>query len=58
MPAVIVDPKHARSLGWDPRYSFSEGVAGVWEEWRAADIEGAVPLAGGAGLQAPAGERS
>jgi UDP-glucose 4-epimerase len=58
MPAVIVDPNHARSLGWDPRYSFSEGVAGVWEEWRAADIEGAVPLAGGAGLQAPAGERS
>jgi hypothetical protein len=25
-------------------------VAGGWEEWREADLEGAVPLSGGAGL--------
>jgi UDP-glucose 4-epimerase len=55
MPAVIVDTAHARAAGWSPRYSFSEGVAGVWEEWKAADIEGAIPLSGGAGLTTPAG---
>lgn len=55
MPAVIVDAARARDHGWVPRYSFSEGVAGVWEEWEVADIEGAVPLAGGAGLQASSG---
>jgi UDP-glucose 4-epimerase len=57
MPAVIVDPARARSLGWEPRYSFSEGVAGVWEEWRVADIEGAVPMPGGAGLTAAGGSQ-
>jgi UDP-glucose 4-epimerase len=55
MPAVIVDAARARGLGWTPRYAFAEGVAGVWEEWRLADIEGALPLSGGAGLRAPAG---
>jgi UDP-glucose 4-epimerase len=55
MPAVIVDNSRARAAGWAPRYSFSEGVAGVWEEWKVADIEGAVPLPGGAGLTTPAG---
>jgi hypothetical protein len=50
MPAVIVDNGQARSQGWNPRYAFEEGVAGVWEEWRELDIEGAVPMAGGAGL--------
>ncbi len=55
MPAVIVDPARARGLGWSPRYGFSEGVAGVWEEWREADISGAVPLPGGAGLGARTG---
>ena len=52
MPAVIVDPAQARSQGWEPRYTFAEGVAGVWEEWRVLDIEGAVPMSGGAGLAA------
>jgi UDP-glucose 4-epimerase len=58
MPAVIVDNSRAKSLGWDPKYDFATGVAGVWEEWRELDIEGAVPLPGGAGLSAPTGERS
>jgi UDP-glucose 4-epimerase len=55
MRAVIVDAERARDHGWAPRYGFAEGVAEVWEEWRVADIAGAVPLAGGAGLGAPAG---
>jgi UDP-glucose 4-epimerase len=37
MPAVIVDPSRARGLGWSPRYQFSEGLVGVWEEWSKAD---------------------
>jgi UDP-glucose 4-epimerase len=58
MPAVIVDNARARSLGWEPGYDFATGVAGVWEEWRDLDIEGAVPLPGGAGMSAPTRERS
>ncbi len=58
MPAVIVDNARAKSLGWRPRFDFATGVAGVWEEWRELDIEGAVPLPGGAGMSTPTGERS
>jgi UDP-glucose 4-epimerase len=58
MPAVIVDNASAKSLGWQPRFDFATGVAGVWEEWRELDIEGAVALPGGAGMSAPTGERS
>ncbi len=36
MPAVIVDAARARSLGWTPRYSFAEGLRGVWQEWSKA----------------------
>jgi UDP-glucose 4-epimerase len=50
MPAVIVDPSRARAAGWAPRFNFTRGVAGVWQEWARADIEGATPLPGGAGL--------
>lgn len=50
MPAVIVDPSRAREAGWSPRFDFTSGITGVWEEWRELDIEGAVPLPGGAGL--------
>jgi UDP-glucose 4-epimerase len=39
MPAVIVDPSRARALGWEPRYSFEEGLAGVWEEWSQIELE-------------------
>ncbi|HWE34284.1 MAG TPA: NAD-dependent epimerase/dehydratase family protein [Solirubrobacteraceae bacterium] len=42
MPAVIVDNARARSLGWGPQYSFSDGLVGVWDEWSQADVEGAV----------------
>jgi UDP-glucose 4-epimerase len=39
MPAVIVDPSRARAAGWTPRYTFGEGLVGVWEEWSQADVE-------------------
>jgi UDP-glucose 4-epimerase len=54
-PAVIVDPARASELGWTPRNGFTDGVAGVWEEWRAIDMEGARPLSGGAGLSSAPG---
>jgi UDP-glucose 4-epimerase len=58
MPAVIVDPSRARAAGWQPRFSFAEGVAGVWEEWRVMDIDGAQPMPGGPGLsQSKAGQQ-
>jgi UDP-glucose 4-epimerase len=58
MPAVVVDPTHARSQGWEPQYTFAEGLIGVWDEWSRADIPGAVPLAGGAGLSGATGSRA
>jgi UDP-glucose 4-epimerase len=39
MPAVIVDPSRALAAGWAPRYSFADGVRGVWEEWSVADLD-------------------
>jgi UDP-glucose 4-epimerase len=39
MPAVIVDPSRARDAGWSPRYTFGEGLKGVWVEWAQADVE-------------------
>jgi len=39
MPAVIVDPTRARAAGWTPRYAFSEGLVGVWDEWSKAGVE-------------------
>ncbi len=57
MPAVIIDNSRARSLGWEPRYGFHEGVEGVWEEWRELEIEGAVPMPGGPGMNAVTGEQ-
>jgi UDP-glucose 4-epimerase len=47
MPAVIVDPSRAKAAGWSPRYGFSEGLAGVWDEWSRAEIDGAVSAVGG-----------
>jgi UDP-glucose 4-epimerase len=46
MPAVIVDNAQARSQGWTPQYDFETGVEGVWDEWRALEIEGAPPMSG------------
>jgi UDP-glucose 4-epimerase len=39
MPAVIVDPAGAHGKGWEPKYSFEDGLAQVWEEWSRADPE-------------------
>jgi UDP-glucose 4-epimerase len=39
VPAVIVDPSRARAAGWSPRFSFEEGLAGVWEEWSQIDLD-------------------
>ncbi len=39
MPAVIVDPSRAHAAGWSPRYQFSEGLVGVWEEWSQASVD-------------------
>jgi UDP-glucose 4-epimerase len=39
MPAVIVDPSLAQSRGWSPRFSFAQGLAGVWDEWSSAVLE-------------------
>jgi UDP-glucose 4-epimerase len=39
MPAVVVDSSRARAAGWSPRYTFAEGLEGVWEEWSQADVE-------------------
>jgi UDP-glucose 4-epimerase len=46
MPAVIVDPSRAHAAGWSPEYpDLSQGLVGVWEEWKTADVE--APLAAG-----------
>jgi UDP-glucose 4-epimerase len=39
MPAVIVDPARALAAGWQPKYTFTEGLAGVWDEWSRAELE-------------------
>ena len=39
MPAVIVDPAKAHAAGWTPRYpALADGLVGVWDEWRDADV--------------------
>ena len=50
MPAVIIDNSRARSLGWEPKIDFHDGVVGVWDEWKDIDIEGALAVPGGAGM--------
>jgi UDP-glucose 4-epimerase len=39
MPAVIVDPSRARALGFSARYTFAEGLEGVWQDWAQAEVE-------------------
>lgn len=40
MPAVVVDTTHAQSAGWTPQYPvLDDGLVGVWEEWREADVQ-------------------
>jgi UDP-glucose 4-epimerase len=55
MPAVIVDPSRARAAGWSPRYSFEEGLAGVWEEWSTLDLDAVAAGVGAVGT--PGGGR-
>jgi UDP-glucose 4-epimerase len=38
MPAVIVDSRRAQATGWAPRFSFAEGLVGVWDEWSQTDV--------------------
>jgi UDP-glucose 4-epimerase len=57
VPAVIVDPGHARSLGWAPRYSFEEGLTGVWEEWSALDLDAVSSGTGALGAAVPGAAR-
>ena len=52
MPAVIVDPARARAAGWSPRFTFEEGLAGVWEEWSQIDLDA---VAAGVGAVGAAG---
>jgi UDP-glucose 4-epimerase len=49
MPAVIVDSSRARAAGWSPRYSFEEGLVGVWDEWSVVDIEAVMSGLGAVG---------
>jgi UDP-glucose 4-epimerase len=46
MPAVIVDPSRAHAAGWSPQFDFITGVAGVWEEWKDIELEGALAFHG------------
>jgi UDP-glucose 4-epimerase len=54
MPAVIVDPSRARAAGWAPRYSFEEGLAGVWAEWSALELDAVSSGVGALGTAAVA----
>jgi len=49
MPAVIVDNGRARSLGWEPRIGFEDGLAGVWEEWSGVALEAVAAGVGAVG---------
>jgi UDP-glucose 4-epimerase len=37
--AVIVDTSLANARGWTPQYSFTKGLAGVWQEWSSAELD-------------------
>ncbi|HLY49209.1 MAG TPA: NAD-dependent epimerase/dehydratase family protein [Solirubrobacteraceae bacterium] len=50
MPAVIVDPSRAHAAGWSPRYSFEEGLVGVWEEWSRLDLDAVSAGVGAVGV--------
>ena len=52
MPAVIVDPGRALAAGWAPRYSFEQGLAGVWQEWSAIELDAVAAGVGASGVAA------
>jgi UDP-glucose 4-epimerase len=39
MPAVIVDTGRARAAGFSPRFTFEEGLVGVWNEWSLLELD-------------------
>jgi UDP-glucose 4-epimerase len=43
MPAVIVDPAAAHAKGWEPEFTFEDGLARVWKEWSGAEPETIAP---------------
>ncbi len=48
MRAAVVDPSRAHAAGWSPRFPrLSDGLVGVWEEWRTADVQAPVVAVGG-----------
>jgi UDP-glucose 4-epimerase len=48
VPAVIVDPSRALAAGWAPRFpQLSDGLVGVWDEWRTADVQATVGTGAG-----------
>ena len=49
MPAVIVDPARAHAVGWSPRFTFEEGLEGVWQEWSQIDIDAVAAGVGAVG---------
>jgi UDP-glucose 4-epimerase len=49
MPAVIVDPSRAHAAGWSPRFTFEEGLAGVWKEWSALELDAVAAGVGAVG---------
>jgi len=49
MPAVVVDPGRALSLGWSPRFEFEQGLVGVWEEWSGLDLDAVTAGVGAVG---------
>lgn len=57
MPAVIVDPSRAHGLGWSPRFDFTSGLRGIWDEWSVADVDAiaagapAAPVIAGGGVR-------
>ncbi len=56
MPAVIVDNAFARATGWTPEIQFEDGVAEVWREWSALELDAVA--AGVGALAAAAGATS
>jgi UDP-glucose 4-epimerase len=57
MPAVIVDNSKARAGGWAPRFTFEEGLVGVWEEWSQIDHDAVLAGSGAVGLPGAAGAK-
>jgi UDP-glucose 4-epimerase len=49
MPAVIVDPARAHAAGWEPQFTFEDGLASVWQEWSQIDLDAVAAGVGAVG---------